>query len=112
MDGLEILRYSFSYWNTNQLSNAILQMANALDKWVKDASQKEAEEEYNHLSSLADTLQETTQILTEWEEKIKPIFDNLDRVLETKKPDTPYKSKIKLRLFDKRLRIHFCRSNC
>ena len=65
------------------------------------------------MEQLAEALRTLAKILTEWwEEKIKPILDILDSALEAKKPNTPYKSKIKLRLYDKRLRTHFCRSNC
>lgn len=61
---------------------------------------------------IAKTIRQLAEtIKTLWEKYIKPL---LDKILTTKAliPKTPYKRKLKFRLFDKRVKIHHCRNNC
>ena len=53
-----------------------------------------------------------TELAESIRERLYACFDNLDYTPGAIKHNTKYKSKVKFRLFDKRLRVHHCRNNC
>ena len=58
---------------------------------------------------IAEVFKQLSEHLNEF---VRSIFGDFDYTPGAIKQNTPYKSKFKFRLFDKRMRVYHCRNNC